>query len=165
MKHPAPIETEQRYFEDVELGTQIPEREYGPHSLVTAVFWASVQENAGPLHFDREYVREFRGAKSVVASGQLRQSFLARTLLDWGGPRAFLRAMNCRNTAQTYEGDMLRYSATVVEKSADPEQPWIVCELDGRNQDGEQILKGRCTLLLPRRDWPTDRAVWDTQTP
>jgi len=68
MRHPDPVEVEQKYFEDVAVGTRIPEREYGPHTLVSAVFWAAVQENAGPLHFDREYVREFRGAKSIVVS-------------------------------------------------------------------------------------------------
>jgi acyl dehydratase len=161
VKHPALIETAQQYFDDVAVGTEVPLREYGPHSLVTAVFWASVQENAGPLHFDREYVREFRGAKSVVASGQLRQSFLVRTLLDWGGPRAFLRELTCRNTAQTYEGDLLRFSAKVIEKSSNPRESWIVCELDGRNQDDVQILRGTCTMLLPLRDWPAERHVWD----
>lgn len=156
---------EQCYFDDVEIGTPVPVREYGPHTLVTAVFWAGVQENDGLLHLDREYARAFRGAKSIVASGQLRQSFLTRTLLDWAGPRGFLQAMTCRHTASTYEGDMQRYSATVVEKSPDPEAPWIVCTLDGRNQDGEEILRGRCTLLLPRRDWPIDRRVWDVEMP
>ena len=164
MRHPDPVETEQQYFEDVAVGTKIPMREFGPHTLTTAVFWAAVQENAGALHFDREYVREFRGAKSIVVSGQLRQSYLVRTLLDWAGPRGFLRSMDCRNTAQAYEGDMQRYSAVVVEKSADPEKPWIVCEFDGRNQDDEQLLRGRCTLLLPCRDWPMNRHVWDVET-
>jgi acyl dehydratase len=155
-------ENNQVYFEDVEVGTEVPEHEYGPHNLVTAVFWAGVQENPGLLHLDRDYVRQFRRAKSIVASGALRQSFLTKTLTDWAGPRAFLRAMTVRHTASTYEGDMQRYSATVAEKSADPENPWVIFDMDGRNQDGEQILRGRCTLVLPPRDWPVDRPVWDT---
>ena len=165
MIHPHPVPTAERYFEDVAVGTTIPEREFGPHDLVTAVFWASVQENAGPLHFDREYVRAHRGAKSIVASGQLRQSLLARAILDWAGPRAFLRAMTCRHTAQTYEGDMQRYGGSVLEISPDPAQPWIVCAFDGRNQDGEQLLRGRCTLLLPLRAWPRDRRTWEAVPP
>lgn len=150
----------QVYFEDVEVGTQVPEREYGPHDLVTAVFWAGVQENPGLLHLDRDHARSLRGAKSIVASGALRQSFLARTLTDWAGPRAFLRSMELRHTASTYEGDMQRYAATVVEKSPDPEQPWIVLELRGRNQDDEEIIRGRCTLLLPGRHQRVDQPVW-----
>jgi len=149
------------YFEDVEIGTVVPAVEYGPHSLVTAVFWAGFQENKSGLHFDREYVRKSGGANSIVASGALRQSFLTRTLTDWAGPRAFLRAMTVRHTASTYEGDMQVYSANVVEKSQDPNRPWIVCELEGRNQKGEQILKGRCTLLLPSRTGAADHPVWE----
>lgn len=165
MRHPDPVEAEQRYFEDIDVGTEIPPQEYGPHTLVSAVFWAAVQENVGLLHFDREHVREFRGAPSIVVSGQQRQSLLVRRLLDWAGPRAFLREMDCRHRASTYEGDMHIFSAKVTDKSKDPAKPWLALEFDGRNQKGEQILRGTCTLLLPGRDWPVERHVWDVETP
>jgi acyl dehydratase len=154
-------EPTQLFFEDVDVGTRVPEREYGPHDVVTAVFWAGVQENPGLLHLDRDHARQFRRAPSIVASGALRQSFLTKTLTDWAGPRAFVRSMEFRHTASTYEGDMQRYTATVVEKSADSNDPWIVLEVDGRNQNDEQIIAGRCTLLLPGRSWPVDRPVWE----
>ena len=150
----------QMYFEDVDVGSKIPEREFGPHTLVKAVAWAGVQENPGALHFDRDYVREFRGAHTIVASGALRQSYLTRMITDWAGPRGFLKKMSVRHTTSTYEGDMQRYAGTVIEKSTDPDHPWIVCELDGRNQDGQEIIRGRCTVALPRRDWPPDRPTW-----
>lgn len=151
----------QLFFEDVAIGAVVPEREFGPHDLVTAVFWAGVQENKGLLHLDRDYVRAKRGAKSFIASGALRQSLLVRALTDWAGPRCFLRSMTLRHSASTYEGDMQRYSAKVVEKSTDAEDTWIVLALEGRNQDGEAILTGTCTLLLPRRDWALDRPMWE----
>jgi acyl dehydratase len=165
MRHPDPVEAEQRYFEDVRAGDAIPAREYGPHTLTSAVFWAAVQENAGLLHFDRDYVRAQRGAKSIVVSGQQRQSYVVRTLLDWTGPRGFLRTMDCRHRASTHEGEMQIYSATVTGKSDDPQSPWITVEVDGRDQDGQQILTAKCTLLLPLLDWPLDRHVWETETP
>jgi acyl dehydratase len=165
MRHPDLVEVEQRYFDDVTVGAKIPEREYGPHTLTSAVFWAAVQENAGLLHLDRDYVREHRGAKSIVVSGQQRQSYVVRTLMDWTGPRGFLRTMDCRHRASTHEGEMQRYSATVIEKSIDPESPWIVVDVDGRNGDGEQILTAKCTLLLPLLDWPIERHVWDAAMP
>jgi acyl dehydratase len=151
----------QVFFEDVAVGTAVPEREFGPHDLVSAVFWAGVQENKGLVHLDREHARTKRGAKSFIASGALRQSLLVRALTDWAGQRCFLRAMTLRHSASTYEGDMQRYSAKVVEKSEQPEDPWIVLALDGRNQDGEAILRGTCTLILPRRDWALDRPLWN----
>jgi len=160
MKKSAPKELPQRFFEDVDVGANVPVSAYGPHDMVTSVFWAGVQENPGRMHFDRDYAREFRNAKSIVASGALRQSFMTRTIMEWAGPRAFLKSTTIRHTASTYEGDMQRYGATVVEKSPDPENPWITLEIDARNQDGDQIIKGSCTLLLPCKNWAIDRQVW-----
>ncbi len=150
---------EQVYFEDVDIGSKIPEREFGPHTLQSAVRWSGVQENLGLLHLDREYVRQNSGLKTIIASGALRQSMLTRMLTDWAGPRGRLRKQTIRHTASTFEGDMQRYSATVVEKSPDTSEPWVVCEFEGRNQDDEVILKGRATLTLPTRTWPADRYV------
>ena len=155
------VEPKQFFFEDVEVGTTVPEREYGPHDLVTAVFWAGVQENPGLLHLDRDHAREHRRAPSIVASGALRQSFLTRTLTDWAGPRSFMQSMEFRHTASTYEGDLQRYTATVVEKSSDADKPWIVLELDGQNQNGARIIAGNATMLLPSRSWPATRSVWE----
>jgi acyl dehydratase len=143
---------EQRvYFEDVTPGTALPVREFGPHTLVAAIRWAGVQEHPSPTHTDREYGRERRGLKGIIASGAHREAYLLRLLMDWIGPRGDVRKLSVRNTASTYEGDMMRFAGTVVEKSPTVDDPWIVCELDGQNQDGVQIVHGRCTLLLPSR--------------
>jgi|SRR5579871_1062832 len=147
---------EQVYFDDVEVGAALPEREFGPHTLVAAVQWAGVQENPGRLHFDREYVREHSGLKTVIASGALRQSLLTRMLTDWVGPRGRLRKMSIRHLASTFEGDMQRYSVKVTGKSPDPAEPWVACEFEGRNQDGTVLLTGTCTLTIPTRSWPAD---------
>lgn len=165
MRFPEAVMVDQRFFEDVAVGDKIAEREYGPHTLTNAVFFAAVQENAGLLHFDREHVRAQRGAKSIVVAGQYRQSLLCRTLLDWAGPRGFLRMMDCRHRASTYEGDMQIYSGEVTAKSDDPEKPWITVTFHGRNQDNEEILTGTCTLLVPPRTWPVTRHVWEVETP
>jgi acyl dehydratase len=143
---------EQRvYFEDVAPGTALPVREFGPHTLVAAIRWAGVQEHPSPTHTDREYGRERRGLKGIIASGAHREAYVLRLLMDWVGPRGDVRQLGVRNTASTYEGDMMRFTGTVVEKSPTVDEPWIVCDLDGRNQDDVQIVQGRCMLVLPVR--------------
>jgi len=143
---------EQRvYFEDVETGTSLPEREFGPHTLVAAIRWAGVQENPSPTHTDRDGARAMRGVRGIIASGAQREAALSRMLMDWAGPRGDLKKLGLRHTASTFEGDMMRFSGTVVEKSPTAADPWIVCEIEGTNQNGERILQGRCTLSLPSR--------------
>ena len=46
----------------------------------------------------------------------------------------------------------MRFIVRVVEKSPQVADPWITCEVQGSNQEGRQILSGRCTFLLPCRE-------------
>ncbi len=139
------------YFEDVAAGDTIPPREFGPLTIVDTVRWAGLQENWQHLHFDRDHVRRHNGLKTFIASGAYRQALLMRMLTDWIGPRGRLGKISVRHTYSTFEGDLMRFSARIAEKSGAPGDPWIVCELGGTNQEDRPILTGRCTLILPRR--------------
>ena len=139
------------YFDDISVGDTIPEREYGPLTIVDTVRWAGLQENWQHLHYDRDHVRQHNGLKTFIASGAYRQALLMRMLTDWIGPRGWLRKISVRHTYSTFEGDMMRFSASIEEKSGAAADPWIVCEITGMNQENRQILTGRCTLILPCR--------------
>ncbi len=142
---------EQRFFEDVRPGTELMAREHGPLTIIDTVRWAGVQENTQQLHYDRDWVREHAGLRTFIASSAYRQALLMRMLTDWVGPRGRLRKLGIRHTYSTFEGDTMRFAARAVEKSEDPADPWIECELNGTNQEGRQILTGHCTLVLPTR--------------
>jgi acyl dehydratase len=140
----------QIYFDDVSIGDKIPPREYGPLTIVDTVRWAGLQENWQHLHFDRDYVRQHNGLKTFIASGAYRQALLMRMLTDWIGPRGWIEKISIRHTYSTFEGDMMRFSARITEKSNDPSACWLACDLQGTNQEDKQILTGHCTLILPR---------------
>lgn len=142
---------EQVYFEDVVVGDAIARREYGPLTIVDTVRWAGLQENWQHLHFDRDHVRQHNGLKTFIASGAYRQALLMRMLTDWLGSRGWLRKISVRHTYSTFEGDLMRFSAAITEKSTDPCDPWLICEITGTNQEDRQILTGRATVMLPRR--------------
>lgn len=144
---------EQRvYYQDVKVGDSLPRLEFGPHTLVNGIRWAGIQEHPSPTHTDRDYVRKHRGLRTFIASGAHREAYLAKMLMEWVGPRGDLRKLNIRHSASTFEGDMMCYGGTVIEKSPSKDDPWIVCEIDAKNQDGEDIMRGTCTLMVPRRN-------------
>ena len=147
------------YFEDLNAGDPIPSREYGPLTIVDTVRWAGLQENTQHLHYDREHVRQHNGLPTFIASGAYRQALLIRMLTDWIGPRGWLRKISVRHTYSTFEGDMMKFSGRVAETSSDPSDSWLICDLDGKNQNDKQILIGRCTLILPRRKTENDNAI------
>ena len=142
---------DQVHFEDVVVGAEISVREYGPLTIVDTVRWAGLQENWQHLHFDRDHVREHNGLKTFIASGAYRQALLMRMLTDWIGPRGWLQKISIRHTYSTFEGDMMRFSAKIAEKSSEGSDSFVICDLEGTNQENRQILTGRCTLVLPRR--------------
>ena len=142
---------QQTFFEDINVGDSIPYRDYGPLTIVDTVRWAGLQENVQHLHFDRDHARQHNGLPTFIASGAYRQALLIRMLTDWIGSRGWLRKINVRHTYSTFEGDNMRFFARVTEKSSDASDPWITCELEGKNQENRQIMTGRCTLILPIR--------------
>ena len=139
------------YFEDISVGESLPSCEHGPLTIVDTVRWAGLQENWQHLHFDRDHVRQHNGLRAFIASGAYRQALLIRMLTDWIGPRGWLRTISVRHTHSTFEGDLMRFSGRVLDKSAEASNPWIACEIEGHNQESKQILVGRCTLSLPKR--------------
>jgi acyl dehydratase len=139
------------YFEDISPGTSLPKQEFGPHTLINGVQWAGIQEHPSPTHTDRDHVRVHRGLRTFICSGAQREAYLFRMLLDWVGPGGDLRKASLRNTASTFEGDMMCYTGTVVEKSPSADDPWVICEIDAQNQNGEAIITGQITLTVPSR--------------
>ena len=139
------------FFDNVQTGDVLAVCEYGPLTIVDTVRWAGLQENWQHLHFDRDHVRQHNGLRTFIASGAYRQALLVRALTDWAGPLGMLRKLSVRHTYPTFEGDFMRFAGTVVEKSTDPADPWIACEIKGHNQEGRQILSAGCSLFLPRR--------------
>jgi len=145
------VKQQQLYFEVIKPGDLPLSRDYGPLTVTDTVRWAGFQENWQHLHFDRDHVREHNGLRTFIASGAYRQALLIRMLTDWIGPLGRLRKLSLRQTHPTFEGDMMHYSCQLVEKSSTPDDPWITCDLAGKNQEGRQILTGTCTLSLPSR--------------
>jgi len=146
--------TQAIFFDDVAVGDAIPPREHGPLTIVDTVRWAGLQENWQHLHYDRDHVRQHNGLRTFIASGAYRQALLIRMLTDWVGPLGWLQKLSVRHTYSTFEGDIMRFSARIAEKSSDPSDPWVACDLEGTNQETKQILTGRCTLRLPSRKKP-----------
>lgn len=143
---------EQIWFEGIDVGHPVPSRSFGPLTIVDTVQWAGFQENWYRLHWDRDFVRERSGFKTFIASGGYREALLIRTITDWIGSRGILRKLTVRQSSPTFEGDLIFYSGAVAAKSPTPGNPWIACNLEGKNQDDRVILTARCNVILPSRE-------------
>jgi acyl dehydratase len=138
-------------FEEVGVGDEVVTGAYGGVAIIDVVRWAGFQENYAQLHYDREYVRTEAGLPNFIASGAFRETLMVQLLTDWMGPAGRLARLKTRQTYSTFEGDSLRFSGRITEKSDNADDPWVVCEMEGFNGEDRPILQSTCTLRFERR--------------
>ncbi|HZO82114.1 MAG TPA: MaoC/PaaZ C-terminal domain-containing protein [Candidatus Binataceae bacterium] len=89
------------------------------------------------LHYEPAYAAA-RNFKAPVVDGQMLGALLAEALLDWLGPRAFIRRMNFRLRGMVFAGDTVRCEGEVVAVVA--ERDCHVIRVAQRVRVGELVV-------------------------
>ncbi|UGS35980.1 FAS1-like dehydratase domain-containing protein [Capillimicrobium parvum] len=174
---------EPRYWEDVEVGEQLPPIVKGPLTLVDIVaFFAGRRFVYSPMkmafaerrkhprnvyvspqtgipvhpaagHFDNEIAREI-GMPRAYDQGFMRINWLGHLVTNWAGDHGVVRKLSGRNLGANLVGDLCRCHGVVVEKMDDPVEPRVVLDLWGENQDGVRSASGSAEVVLPTRRVP-----------
>src|SRR4051812_37181804 len=77
-------------FDDVELGTELPELEKGPMTSMHIMRWSAAIENWHRIHYDQPFATGHDGLPDVLVNGSWKQHVLAQLLKDWAGPNGWL---------------------------------------------------------------------------
>jgi hydroxyacyl-ACP dehydratase HTD2-like protein with hotdog domain len=141
--------TRETYFEDVEVGTELPPLSKVPTTLqlfrYSAVTW-----NAHRIHYEREYALK-EGHPDVLVQAHLHGAFLAQMITDWAGPRARLLTFGWSNRGRAVPGDTLTCTGRVTAKRVDGRHHLVELEIAETNQRGEMCAPGKATVALPSR--------------
>lgn len=139
------------YFEDVAEGQEILgfTREI---TLVSMAMYAGATWDFHRFHYDRDFVQA-RGHPAPFVDGQMIGALLARLLVDWAGPDAFVRHLSYRLRAMVYPGDRLTGRGVVTAKRREDGGHLVICALSIENQAGVAIVSGASAVVdLPARD-------------
>ena len=88
------------------------------------------------LHYEREYAAA-RKIPGPIVDGQMFGALLAEALIDWLGPRAFIRRMSFRLRAMVFAGETVRCEGEVASILA--EADCDVVRVTQRVRVGERI--------------------------
>ncbi len=99
------------------------------------------------MHHDDEQARAV-GLPSVFGHGMLSMGILGRAITDWVGVGA-LRRFKVRFTKQTWPGEVLVSSVSVVAKRTEGDEHLVDLEVALANADGEVKVAGEATAVLP----------------
>ena len=147
---PQPASKEQVYYDDVEVGTQMPPmvKEF---TLFTILKWGAAVNDYGPHHFDYKFATEFLGLPNVIAHGPHNTAHLAQLVTNWIGGEGFLTKHYAEMRGNVFPGDTLTFDGKVASKYLHEGEGIVECETWAENQNGRRIMLGTSTAKLPHR--------------
>jgi len=142
---------EQVFFEDVEVGSEIPALTRGPYTAVRiGIFIGAMWTDFAPSHFDGISAQKMGRPGILVHSNHI-FALLGQLFTDWMGPNGALKRFAAKIRADVYDGDTLTVGAKVTKKYAQDGGYHVEFEIWGNKQDGTLIATGSATVDLPSR--------------
>ena len=136
--------------EDIAVGDLLPPLDIEV-SLTSLVMYAGATWDFHRYHYDGAYVSE-RGLRAPFMDGQMAGALLARQLMRWGGPDAFVRRLSYRLRAMVFAGERILLSGEVVETSIELGRSLALCKINIVKSDGTVVVQGAAaTVELARR--------------
>jgi len=137
------------FFEDVNVGDELPPLKKGPITRTQLVKYAGASGDFNPMHHDEVFAKN-AGMPSVFAHGMLSMGFLGQLVVDWCGNEA-LKRLWVRFAAITWPGDVITCKGKVVRKYQEQGKNYVECEIYCENQNGQKTLTGSATVELPSK--------------
>ena len=137
------------YFEDVQVGGEIPAISKGPIQQIQLTRYAGASGDFNPIHQDDEFAKA-AGMGGVFGHGMLTMGFVAQSVTDWAGAGS-VRKIGVRFIGLVRLKDVITCRGRVLDKSSKDGVHTADVELWAENQKGEKVVTGRATVGLPSR--------------
>jgi len=137
------------FFEDVNVGDNMPEFVTEPLSELQFVKYAGASGDFNPLHTVHAF-GEMVGYGGVIGHGMLSMALTGRGLTDWLGHKA-IKKFGVNFRAVTLPKDVLTVKGTVTNKYEKEGRKCIDIDVLTENQRGEKVVMGNATADLPSK--------------
>ncbi len=138
------------YFEDVEVGQEIPVFRRRT-DLMNWNRYAAVNDEFIPIHMDDDAGRMGQNEQGAFGMGNLRLSYVMNMLRNWVGDEAEIREVGIQFRAINQKNDILTTTGKVVEKTVEGDEHLVRLETNVMNQDGAGTAPGHAVVVLPSR--------------
>jgi acyl dehydratase len=139
----------QIYFEDVQIGDEIPRLMKTPITHLQLVKYAGASGDFNPLHTNPK-VGEAIGTGGIIAHGMLIMGFIGQMLSNYVGPQA-LKKFGVRFKGMTHLDDEITCTGTITEKYEENGEGRIAGEALAVDQKGDVKVTATFVASLPRR--------------
>jgi acyl dehydratase len=142
------MKREQVYFEDVEVGDELPlvEIEITTKRLFQQ---ASGSQDWYPVHFDPAFAQK-AGHEDVFMNTGFIQAALVRLITDWMGDAGFLKRLKFEMRRQQRPGDVMVCRGKVIATEVRGDDACVDLEIWAENAREGVTTPGLATVILPR---------------
>lgn len=139
------------YFEDVEVGQEIPTWSRETH-FMNWNRYAAVNDEFVPFHMDDEAGRAAKNEQGAFGMGNLRYNYLLNMLRDWIGDEGEIREVGCQYRSINQKHDVLTCKGTITEKTVENGEHLVRLDVNVVNQGGDETCPGHAVVVLPSRE-------------
>ncbi|MDD5371707.1 MAG: MaoC/PaaZ C-terminal domain-containing protein [Anaerolineaceae bacterium] len=152
--------TNQIYYEDIEVGSEIPPTKKVATTRIL-VQWAGASGDFNPLHYEADFARS-QGLVEPVVHGALKRAWLGQLVTNWIGEEGFLKKFSCqfrkadwprkmKTGVEPMDGETWLCKGKVTKKYVENSQNMVECEIWVENGKGEITTPGTVLVILPSR--------------
>ncbi len=145
----AATEQKQVYFEDVEVGQEIPALKITP-STQQLVHWAAASGDFYQIHYDQDFAKS-TGLQGIIVHGALKHAFLGRLLWEWIRYDGKIKRWSASYRGMDVPGQEMTCKGRVTGKRQENGENLVSLEIWTENPQGQRTTPGEATVALPSR--------------
>jgi acyl dehydratase len=145
----AATEQKQVFFEEVEVGQEIPSIKIAP-STQQLVHWAAASGDFYQIHYDTEFAKS-TGLQSIIVHGALKHALLGRMLWEWVRYDGKIKRYGVSYRGMDLPAQEMTLRGTVTAKRQEGGENLVEIEIWSENPQGQKTTPGTATVALPSR--------------
>lgn len=145
----ASADVKQVYFEDVEVGQEIPTLKITP-STQQLVHWAAASGDFYQIHYDQDFAKS-TGLQGIIVHGALKHALLGRMLHEWVRYDGRIKRYAVSYRGMDFPGQEMTCRGTVTAKRHEHGENLVELEIWSENPNGQKTTPGTATVALPSR--------------
>jgi acyl dehydratase len=140
--------TEERYFEDFNVGDALSDLVKGPIQKQQLVMYSGASGDFNPLHTDDDFAKSVGLKNGVIAHGMLVMGCVGQAVTSWI-PKKRLRRFGVRFAGMTNAGSTITVSGAVTGKRVQDGENIITCSVVVKDEKGDVKVSGSFDAALP----------------
>lgn len=145
----AATEQKQVYFEDVEVGQDVPSIKISP-STQQLVHWAAASGDFYQIHYDTEFAKS-TGLQNIIVHGALKHALLGRMLWEWVRYDGTIKRYAVSYRGMDMPAQEMTLRGTVTAKRQENGENLVELDIWTENPQGQKTTPGSATVALPAR--------------